>query len=587
MDIVETRSLQNGSSKQSWLYAWQLPDNEELLTLNRDGWNIYVGAAPRPKAGVSGDANIEICRVLFADFDGQHFPAGCTDQTGYVLSKVEDVGLPVPSMVVNSGHGQHCYWRLRDELSPDRWKMGNRRLSELLGSDPSVSNPERILRLAGTVNYKPPVANCDILKHDCTLRYPLDAFVALRAAQEPKPERVQPPRPKERTYDEHLHRARRYAATWPQLSEGGRNQNVYRHIKQLYTGMALPEDIARLVVGEWNDCNNPPLPEKELQTTIDNALKYSSKESVGAKNSVTVTRGVTQESPSAGVWRNMEDGISGKRASIPWLVPEIDRLTHCLLPNQVVAVVGEPGASKSFWMLEEFANWHEQGIKVAVLEAEKSVTYHLERLAAQRSGYPGFLYPEWQKANPDIARQVKAEHEAFMDAFGARMTDNNQNTLTITSVIDWVRKQAEDGCRLILIDPLTVVDRESQQTWEADKHFIRSMQTIVMDNACTVLFVLHPTKQYLEPGLEHIGGGAAFSQFADCVLWLYSHTKDKEQVKASYIQTSCGLHTEVEHDRSIVILKSRYSGEGKRIACRFTDKLRMKSEGIIVRKPEA
>jgi hypothetical protein len=421
--------------------------------------------------------------------------------------------------------------------------------------------------------------------------YTLADFAALREPEKlEKP--VQPPKQIRRIGGDEEIRARAYAEKWENLLEGdGRNQAVYYHVKQLHNDLGISLDIVRQIVSEWNQGNNPPLSDREFASVFDSALKYSSKNPTGCGNAEQAdnTPAVTQAKrpdPVATIGQHIEDSITGRRCSYTWLVPEIDQLTHCLLPGQVIVVVGEPGASKSYWMMEEFAAWFEQGVKIAILEAEKTVAYHLERLAAQRSGLSGLIYPEWVRANPEKARNVLQEHKEFLTAFGHRMTDNNQKTLTLKSVIAWVKQQAESGCRLILVDPLTVVDKESSQPWDADKHFISSVQTIAIKHDCCVLVVLHPTKQYVEPALEHLGGGAAFSQFTDCVLWLYSHKKDKQPVKTSWISSPCG-RVEVQHDRSICILKSRYSGDGCRIACTFTDELRMKSHGIIVGKPEA
>jgi len=583
-DIVEVRQLMNGDSKQSWHFACDLPaEAANFNATNLLGFDVYAGANPRPDFGVCKDENIKLCRCLFADFDKPHFPDGCTDRAAYAQSKAADEGLPLPTMVIDSGHGIHLYWRFTEPLEPARWVKGMSLLTTALGSDTAIRNPERVMRLPGLMNRKPPAAPCRILEHDASRTYTLTDFASLK---EPEPS-VQPPAPIRRPGGDDEIRAAAYAKTWESIQGGdGRNQALYRHIKALYNDMGLSEAIARQAVNEWNLSNQPPLSDKELQATISNALKYSSKNPAGCgnDNAPAVTQ-VRRSDPVATIEQHIEDSISGKRKSFAWLIPEIDELTHCLLPGQVIVIVGEPGASKSYWMMEEFAAWFEQGVTVAILEAEKTVAYHLERLAAQRSGLPGLVYPEWVRANPERARNVLQEHKEFLTAFGQRMTDNNQKRLTLKSVIAWVKQQAESGSRLILVDPLTVVDKESAQPWEADKHFIRSVQTIAIKHDCCVLVVLHPTKQYVEPALEHLGGGAAFSQFTDCVLWLYSHKKDKQPIKTSWVSSPCG-RVEVQHDRSICILKSRYSGDGCRIACSFTDELRMKSHGIIVGKPE-
>jgi hypothetical protein len=168
-DIVEVRQLMNGSSEQSWHYAYDLPGEvENFKATNLLGWNVYVGANPRPAVGVCKDANIKICRCLFADFDKPHFPADCTDQAGYAKSKAAEIGLPQPTMIIDSGHGIHLYWRFTEPLEPSRWIRGMKLLSAALGSDAAIKNPERVMRLPGLLNNKPPAAPCRILSHDAS-----------------------------------------------------------------------------------------------------------------------------------------------------------------------------------------------------------------------------------------------------------------------------------------------------------------------------------------------------------------------------------------------------------------------------------
>ena len=91
----------------------------------------------------------------------------------------------------------------------------------------------------------------------------------------------------------------------------------------------------------------------------------------------------------------------------------------------------------------------------------------------------------------------------------------------------------------------------------------------------------------MEPALENVGGGAAFTQLADCVLWLYFHKKEDGELKTSYVRTGCGTAPDaIIHDRSVYVLKSRYEGTGSRIVCTF-DNLRMESHGIAVAKLKA
>src|SRR5207247_3925944 len=92
---------------QSWSTARAFADQcDYLLQRNTEGWNLYAGVAPRRKEGGSKAADVAILRVLYADLDH------CTVEQA--LARVDAAPIPRPTMVVDSGHGVHFYWRLRN-----------------------------------------------------------------------------------------------------------------------------------------------------------------------------------------------------------------------------------------------------------------------------------------------------------------------------------------------------------------------------------------------------------------------------------------------------------------------------------------
>lgn len=71
---------------------------------------------------------------------------------------------PLPSLIVSSGYGLHCYWTMTRELPVDEWYSTASKFKQLLATDgmlvdPSrTSNPASILRPVGTTNKKNPDA---------------------------------------------------------------------------------------------------------------------------------------------------------------------------------------------------------------------------------------------------------------------------------------------------------------------------------------------------------------------------------------------------------------------------------------------
>ncbi len=76
---------------------------------------------------------------------------------------------PRPHLVVHSGSGgAHGYWLLAETLEPSELEAANRKLAGALGGDQSSTDRARIMRLAGTRNYKADrpcrLAFCDLAR---------------------------------------------------------------------------------------------------------------------------------------------------------------------------------------------------------------------------------------------------------------------------------------------------------------------------------------------------------------------------------------------------------------------------------------
>jgi hypothetical protein len=161
-DIMEFRCLHpTERAWQRWCYAGDVgPLMTELAALNHRGRNIYVGANPRRDFDLDRDENVPLARSLFADFDGGATVDGA-------LARVSAAGLPHPSIVISSGHGAHVYWLLGEPISDlPVWTKYQKALVTLLNSDPVIHNPERIMRVPGFQNLKPPPAPCTLHELD-------------------------------------------------------------------------------------------------------------------------------------------------------------------------------------------------------------------------------------------------------------------------------------------------------------------------------------------------------------------------------------------------------------------------------------
>ncbi|WP_429912886.1 VapE domain-containing protein [Glycocaulis sp.] len=105
-------------------------------------------------------------------------------------------GLPLPTFTVWSGGGVQLLWRLAEKLPPERFaeaEAASSAMADALGGD-ATHNIDRLFRLPGTVNWpdakktahgRTPVL-AELLNHDASRVYPLDAFPKL-TAKRPSP----------------------------------------------------------------------------------------------------------------------------------------------------------------------------------------------------------------------------------------------------------------------------------------------------------------------------------------------------------------------------------------------------------------
>ena len=127
---------------------WQ-PDQIQAQLDQRPGYSL--GAIFNP--GGTKNAEIKFCRFLMFEDDG---PGGLEEKK----DQWAEAGLPRPSFQVwTGGKSVHHYWLLEQPCTTSEFKQGMKRMARHVakalpgsGIDSALSNPSRILRLAGGVH---------------------------------------------------------------------------------------------------------------------------------------------------------------------------------------------------------------------------------------------------------------------------------------------------------------------------------------------------------------------------------------------------------------------------------------------------
>lgn len=144
--FVEVRTIRAGKVDQ-WFTRSRGLAVERALEMSTEGWDAYYGVLPRLSEKGNGDSCATETTVLWADLDAKTI--GSKSQA--LMSLVRYV-LP-PSVVVDSGHGYHAYWKLDEAVPFERARLAMIGIARELHGD-HVYDRARILRIPGTTNYK-------------------------------------------------------------------------------------------------------------------------------------------------------------------------------------------------------------------------------------------------------------------------------------------------------------------------------------------------------------------------------------------------------------------------------------------------
>jgi len=272
-DIVEIRRIDRTKPAGrnvvcTWHLAEELAELAASLLADNATADIYIGANPRKARGAKGDASVALARTLFADFD--HATAA------EVEAKLLADGMPAPTLTIATGHGVHCYWRLADEITDlAQWADITRDLIAHIGSDRAVKNPERVMRLPGFVNHKPPQAESSIVECEPTRVYDLAELL----------ERI-PKRPEEQTTpringnhvevpatdDGRASRARAYLAKMPAAISGHHGHDAAFNAACELFRFGLSERDAYNEFARFNSRCSPLWSDAEIRHKLADAL---------------------------------------------------------------------------------------------------------------------------------------------------------------------------------------------------------------------------------------------------------------------------------------------------------------------------
>lgn len=338
-DIIEYRPLPPAAGRR-WAPLAELPGIVDWLErLNRDEnqrVHAYFGANPRKAKNASQAEGVALARCLFADFDG-----GVVVEDA--LARVRAVGFPMPTAVIESGGGVHLWWRLSEPMHDSTaWHERMKAIASALGSDQSICDWPRIMRLPGFVNWKyEQTPRAHLWDCDPTRIYPVEKFLG-QAVQSIV---VKPKSMSDLT--------RRFLEEGFTLAAGRRQTMFTVACDMAARGWGVAEatnaimERMRRVGLRQDDLEDCP-------RQIANAWRRTRLPVLGAADEAVPVVDAAEETPTPTLldaiqaWRDQEE-----TPAIPTGLPALDRLFGGGLPlGQMTAIAAAPGLGKSALALQ-------------------------------------------------------------------------------------------------------------------------------------------------------------------------------------------------------------------------------------------
>jgi hypothetical protein len=360
---------------------------------------------------------------------------------------------------------------------------------------------------------------------------------------------------------------------WPDADAAGAGH--MRDVAEVLGQLDPPADV-RLIDPESIGLTDPGDDVVDYLERLGGPTADSRREAVRA-----ALDGARPLSASAELHQRIEDAIAGKFASVPWPWPALSRLTKATVPGTVTLVCGDPGAAKSFLLLQSAIHWTAEGVKVAAYELEEDRAFWLSRALAMLAGCSDVTDPDWVRHNGPDVRDIYATRKAELDAFARRLAVAGDKQLDHAGLLAWIRQQAEGGARILIVDPVTAL-ASTDRPWADDLRLMMEAKAIAGRHGASLMLVTHPRVRRGKGGspLDDLAGGAAYARFAQTVLWVGSHPHGKH---CRWLSSAGAMNGTA--NRTVKIAKARNAaGGGLEVAFNFDGKtLRFDELGVVTK----
>lgn len=267
------------------------------------------------------------------------------------------------------------------------------------------------------------------------------------------------------------------------------------------------------------------------------------------------------------------DVMEGRIATTPCFMARLStKLGGGFREGQITVIGGTPGSGKTHFVIQQIIRcvsddipWVYQPYEGSKQDVEMRMLGHiagswapteLTKEAAEQAAF--FMTDDKIVGNLKSASRYVMENPNLTERQPGQMSPLNWGL-----VLSWVKEMANEGKRLIIIDPVSMIDfnQKYRKPYELQEEFMQGLISIIPNTISHVILVCHMSKG--QDGSGSIKGSAAFQNLCDNDVRIIRHEE-----KTSNIYMHGGGTTEVTHDRTVVIHKARYGKTGVNLAVR-------------------
>lgn len=274
------------------------------------------------------------------------------------------------------------------------------------------------------------------------------------------------------------------------------------------------------------DPNEMMLSEKEdVADYIAKHYKSYSKEELKTDIEQTIAEARTNGYFDTSFASHIEDLRSGvyKSLDIGW-----DNLSKSkwLQGGTVTTLCAKPGVGKTWFVHNLSIKCMERGIKVANIQLEDSKDYHIDRILMAMAG----IENDPDRITEADIRKMQ-EYKTYINDISKIIITPEFNKCSLIDIAELVKQKASDGCKLIIVDSVSVAERSPKNSWVDDQIFVNKVKMVTQVFKCRVILVTHPKstatgtdrdgKATTNMSMDTLAGGTAYQRLSQTILWLH------------------------------------------------------------------